>query len=158
MKSGMTRWNTVPSYSGVFTFSPLRGSFHSRVPSASSTKLATVLGAFSGMSFTTMSPTDVLKVAKMGSAMGLLSGGSAGRMDRFRTPPRGAADACLGYLLAGGWRARHGHLDEPRLGVPGPRDLADQLAAAHALAEAGVAAHPGGRLARPRLQLAHGRA
>src|SRR5690349_5264991 len=53
---------------------PLFGSFHSFVPSARPRKFSTVFGAFSGSSFTTMSPIDVLKVAYTASAIGLLLG------------------------------------------------------------------------------------
>ena len=64
MKPSMTRWKTVPSYNLVAVFDPLRGSFHSLVPSASSTKFATVFGAWSAKSLISMSPFVVCKVAK----------------------------------------------------------------------------------------------
>ena len=63
MKPLITRWKTVPSYSGVDARAPVRGSVHSRVPSASSTKLATVFGAWFGNSWTRMSPSDVDRTA-----------------------------------------------------------------------------------------------
>ena len=55
-EAGITRWKIVPSYNGDVVFCPVRGSAHSRLPSASSTKFRTVLGAWSGNSFTAMSP------------------------------------------------------------------------------------------------------
>jgi len=46
MKPGITRWKTTPSYSGVVMGLPVAGSVHSRAPVASSTKFATVFGAW----------------------------------------------------------------------------------------------------------------
>src|SRR5215831_8481164 len=63
MKSGITRWKMVPSYRRLVLFLPLSGCCHSRLPSARSTKLATVLGAsFSNRRQTTV-PSEVLKTA-----------------------------------------------------------------------------------------------
>ena len=45
MKSGMTRWKMVPSYSLPVVACPVPGSVHCLPPSASSTKLRTVFGA-----------------------------------------------------------------------------------------------------------------
>ena len=45
MKSGITRWKIVPSYSLAVLAFLVRGSVHSRLPSASSAKFRTVFGA-----------------------------------------------------------------------------------------------------------------
>src|SRR6476620_9611252 len=63
MKSPITRWNTVPSYRRAVERCPVRGSVHSRSPRASSVKLATVLGACSGIRRTLNSPSEVTNVA-----------------------------------------------------------------------------------------------
>src|SRR5260370_41901230 len=63
MKLGITRWKTVPSYSGPLAPFLVRGSVHSRVPSASSTKFRTVLGAWSGNSRTVTVPRFVRSLA-----------------------------------------------------------------------------------------------
>src|SRR5215475_7079656 len=64
MKSGMTRWNSVPSYSGERFRWLSRGSTHSFSPVARPTKLATVFGASLLKSFTTIGPLLVLMVAQ----------------------------------------------------------------------------------------------
>src|SRR3954449_3220857 len=74
----ITRWKTVPSYRRSLVRLLLRGSVHSRLPSASSTKLATVLGAWLGNSCRRMSPWLVDRVAYRSSATALLRGWSAG--------------------------------------------------------------------------------
>src|SRR5205809_6849264 len=66
MKSLITRWKTVPSYSGWDLVLRSRGSRHSRLPVASSVKLATVFGACSGMSRTVNVPFDVVNLAVVG--------------------------------------------------------------------------------------------
>src|ERR1043166_942535 len=63
MKPAITRWKTVPSYSRRLVVLPVSGSVHSRAPSASSTKLRTVFGAWSGNSRTLIRPRLVWKVA-----------------------------------------------------------------------------------------------
>src|ERR1022692_4048203 len=63
MKSGITRWKIVPSYSLALDGFPVRGSVHSRVPSARSTKFRTVLGAWSGNSRTVTVPRFVRSFA-----------------------------------------------------------------------------------------------
>src|SRR3954470_24943494 len=70
----ITRWKTVPSYRRSLVRLPLRGSVHSRLPSASSTKLATVLGAWLGNSCRRISPWLVDRVAYRSSATALLGG------------------------------------------------------------------------------------
>ena len=59
----MTRWKTVPSYSGSVVLAFVAGWVHSREPSASSTKLRTVLGAWFSKSSSLMSPRLVWSVA-----------------------------------------------------------------------------------------------
>jgi hypothetical protein len=56
MKFGITRWNTVPEYSGSELLAPVR-SVHSLDPVARPTKLATVAGACSGYSSTVKLPS-----------------------------------------------------------------------------------------------------
>lgn len=63
MKPLMTRWKTVPSYSGSVVFWPSVGRVHSRAPVASSTKFRTVFGAKFGSSSISMSPWLVFRVA-----------------------------------------------------------------------------------------------
>src|ERR1039457_1370738 len=63
MKSGITRWKIVPSYSLPWVGCLVRGSVHSRVPSARSTKFRTVLGAWSGKSRTVIVPRFVRSFA-----------------------------------------------------------------------------------------------
>src|ERR1019366_6909362 len=63
MKSGMTRWKIVPSYRRSLDFLRVEGCVHSRLPSASSTKLATVLGASFSKRRHTMLPSLVSNVA-----------------------------------------------------------------------------------------------
>src|SRR5664279_229233 len=58
------------------------GSVHSLVPSASSTKFATVLGAWSGKSSTSMSPSEVVSVATSWVANRVSSGSGAPRHGR----------------------------------------------------------------------------
>src|SRR3954452_25154540 len=70
----ITRWKTVPTYRRSLVRLPLRGSVHSRLPSASSTKLATVFGAWLGNSCRRMSPWLVDRVAYRSSATALLGG------------------------------------------------------------------------------------
>ncbi len=72
MKFSITRWKTVPSYSGPLDFTPVAGCVHSLVPSASPTKFATVFGAWFGKSLITMSPRLVLRVANSSSATSCL--------------------------------------------------------------------------------------
>src|SRR5581483_6251165 len=60
MKSGMTRWKTVPSYSLAPFF---EGEFQSLVPSARPMKLATVCGASFSKRLQTKVPSEVLKTA-----------------------------------------------------------------------------------------------
>src|SRR2546425_4808131 len=85
MKSGMTRWKTVPEYSGSFFFSPNRVD-HSLVPVARPTKFSTVFGAVSSSSFALMSPMLVTSVAYLAmpisSLFGLLPGGGECLPDR----------------------------------------------------------------------------
>ena len=66
MNPWMTRWKVTPSKNGSCFGAPVFGSFHSRLPSASSTKLRTVLGAWSGKSSSRMSPRLVCRVACRG--------------------------------------------------------------------------------------------
>src|SRR5215472_3596697 len=62
----------VPSYSGRLCMAaPFEGFFHSLVPVASPTKLATVTGALSGKSVQLMSPAVVWKVASIGCLAGI---------------------------------------------------------------------------------------
>src|SRR5271165_2484794 len=63
MKFGMTRWQIVPSYSGVCIIWPVLGFFHGLVPSASPMKLATVSGALSGNKVQVMLPSVVSMMA-----------------------------------------------------------------------------------------------
>src|ERR1700730_5274892 len=77
MKSGMTRWKTVPEYSGSLFFSPNRVD-HSFVPVARPTKFSTVLGAVSSNSFTLMSPMLVTSVAYLAMPISFLSGFPSG--------------------------------------------------------------------------------
>src|SRR5437764_1115686 len=53
----------VPSYNRSLVFFPVLGCFHSRLPSASSVKFATVLGASFSKRRQTMVPSDVSKMA-----------------------------------------------------------------------------------------------
>ena len=63
MKSGITRWKIVPSYSLLLDFARVVGCVHSRLPSASSMKFATVFGASFSNSRATMVPSLVFNVA-----------------------------------------------------------------------------------------------
>src|SRR5689334_11702695 len=66
MKPLMIRWNVVPSYAGLLTHSPERGSFQVRLPVASPMKLATVTGALSSKSLHWSVPLLVSIFATMG--------------------------------------------------------------------------------------------
>src|SRR6202035_2013803 len=63
MNSGITRWKMVPSYSRSLLFLRETGCVHSRLPSASSTKFFTVLGASFSKRRQTIVPSLVLKMA-----------------------------------------------------------------------------------------------
>src|SRR5437667_140365 len=93
MKSGMTRWKSVPSYRGSVFERPSRGSRHWRSPRASSTKLATVLGACSGMRRTFTVPIEVVKVAVV--VMADLPSGLPAGWELDRTRPAGSKFASV---------------------------------------------------------------
>src|SRR5436853_3079961 len=63
MKSGITRWKMVPSYRRSLLFLRETGCVHSRLPSASSMKLVTVLGASFSNRRQTIWPSVVSKTA-----------------------------------------------------------------------------------------------
>src|SRR5271166_3582969 len=63
MKFGMTRWQIVPSYSGVCIIWPVLGFFHALVPSARPMKLATVSGTLSENKVQLMLPSVVSMIA-----------------------------------------------------------------------------------------------
>src|SRR5204862_7423947 len=61
----MTRWKTVPLYSGFFAVCRVCGSVHSRVPSARPTKFATVFGVSASNRRAVKFPSLVVKCASI---------------------------------------------------------------------------------------------
>src|ERR1039457_4905229 len=63
MKSGITRWKMVPSYSLSVALTRVVGCDHSRLPSARSMKFLTVMGASASKRRTVILPSVVEKIA-----------------------------------------------------------------------------------------------
>src|SRR5579875_1874390 len=91
MKPAITRWKTVPLYSGSWVLAFVAGWVDSLAPVARSTKFWTVFGAWLPNRPMRMSPTDVCRVA-IEVAMSVSGTGLLRRRDRtasWARPPAG---------------------------------------------------------------------